>query len=119
MASSSVFSAMPIEACGRNKKVLIASWCSAKEPALLGVAIEGGTVLVLEEDGTLHDEVVRNRPSNDIEARGGGEASVATCLGWSSTALQRSMPEMGSGRHVRMTHSCFALRAATAFGSGR
>ena len=87
MATSSVFSAMPIESPGRGKTVIAASWCGAKEPALLAVAVEGGTVLVLEEDGTLHDEVIRNRPFNDPDHRSAPQMSAATCLSWSTAQL--------------------------------
>ena len=38
---SSVFSAMPVESTGRGKKVIAAAWCSAKDPSLLAVAVEG------------------------------------------------------------------------------
>ena len=72
--ADSVFSAISVDSAGiRGKRVLAAAWCSAKaDLPLLAVAVEGGSVLVLEEDGSLHDEVVRNKPSNDIEARGKG-----------------------------------------------
>ena len=89
--SASVFSAVPVDATGRGKQVLAACWCSAKEPALLAVAVQGGSVLVLEEDGTLHDEDVRNKPSNDVDARVGGSKCEAACFAWTSAVLQGSV----------------------------
>ena len=38
-----------------------------------------GTVLVLEEDGSLHDEVCRGRPFGGDETRSDGQECQATC----------------------------------------
>ena len=73
---------MPVEAIPRGKRVLLASWCPCKEPPLLAVAVEGGKVLVLNEDGSVHEEVTRNR-----ESRSGGE-STPTCMSWTASQLQ-------------------------------
>ena len=98
--ADSVFSAISVDSAGiRGKRVLAAAWCSAKaDLPLLAVAVEGGTVLVLEEDGSLHDEVVRNKPSNDIEARGkGGVGCEATCFTWSPAPVQGGNVLLGIG----------------------
>ena len=88
---ASVFSPLPIETPGRGKRVTLASWCGAREPALLAVAVEGGTVLVLDEDGSLHDEVVKGKVSAHYDPEAGiGKRSeaVCTCLAWSDNQLQ-------------------------------
>ena len=71
-----------MEGVPRKSRVLLSAWCPCKEPALLAVALEGGTVLVLAEDGSLHEEVTRNRAS-----RNGGDA-VPTCMSWTTNQLQ-------------------------------
>lgn len=91
MPQSSLFAPLPIDSVGRGKKVVAAVW--SHEPALLAVALEGGTVLVLDEDGSLYGEVVRGRQSQpDLEARGsGGTYATVTVMTWSSAPLKDSM----------------------------
>ena len=80
--TSLLFAPTAVDGLPRGKRVLLSSWCPCKETALLAVALEGGTVLVLNEDGSVHEEVTRNRAGRE-----GGEA-VPTCLSWTSTQVQ-------------------------------
>ena len=84
----SVFSTVPINEAAGRKRVLFTNWCGCSSTPLLAVAVEGGTVLVLEEDGSLHDEVCRGRPFGGDETRSDGQECQATCLAWSSSQLQ-------------------------------
>ena len=82
LRTSLLFAPTAVDGLPRGKRVLLSSWCPCKETALLAVALEGGTVLVLNEDGSVHEEVTRNRAGRE-----GGEA-VPTCLSWTSTQVQ-------------------------------
>ena len=74
----SIFSPVPVKAVGNAKRVLMTAWSTASDQMLLAVAIEGGTVIIVQEDGEPHEEVVRNRSPQSANAR---------CLEWSPTIV--------------------------------
>ena len=68
--ASSVFSPLAIDTPGRGKRVLRAAWCGARDPGLLAVAVEGGTVLVHCQTGRSRSATLAAAHlSNHAEAR--------------------------------------------------
>ncbi|KAL3931133.1 MAG: hypothetical protein SGPRY_001254 [Prymnesium sp.] len=74
----SIFSPVVVKAADRGKRVLRAAWSTASDAMLLAVGLVGGSVIIVREDGELHEEVVKNRQPST--------ANVC-CLEWSPTVV--------------------------------
>ena len=67
-----------MQAVGAGQRVVTTAWSTASEAVLLAVSIDGGTVVIVHDDGEMHEEVVRNRSPSSANA---------CCLEWSPSIV--------------------------------